>query len=353
MPDSLSPTGDRQESVSTVFGFDKQFRFTTWSAGLERLSGRSAGEVLGRVVFEVFPSLTGDSGREIFCRVLQGEAILRQHRPCLMPGSDEHVLFEFNLFPCFDADGTITGGVVSVRDTGKLHQEEELRESERRLREVLENIQLVAVMFDVRGRLTFCNDFLLWLSGWERDQVIGRNWFELFLPSDQRDVLKYIYFGMMSRESAPLHIEHAIQTRHGAQRLISWNNTLLRDRGGNIVGTTSIGEDITERKRMEEQLRQQLYFTTAITNNLGEGICALDREGRVTFMNPAAERILGWSRAEVLGRKLNEAIRFNGGDGAPLPAEERAVIDAFGAGVSRANYESSLTHKTGAVLPVL
>jgi len=73
--------------------------------------------------------------------------------------------------------------------------------------------------------------------------------------------------------------------------------------------------DITERKRGEERLRHQLAFTSAITGHLGEGVFALDRDGMITFVNPAAERMLGFRESELLGRHLGELLHARAAEG--------------------------------------
>jgi len=69
---------------------------------------------------------------------------------------------------------------------------------------------------------------------------------------------------------------------------------------------------------LAEQLRRQLAFTTAITDNLGEGVCALDREGRITFVNPDAARLLAWPAIGLLGRQLHDLVQHGCGDDCPL-----------------------------------
>ena len=130
--------------------------------------------------------------------------------------------------------------------------EDMLRNSEQRLRELLENVNLVAVGLDVHGRITFCNDFLLRLTGWQREEALGQNWFDLFVPflAD----LRQLFDNQVRGGTIVPHYENEIATRTGQRRLIAWNNTLLRDREGRVIGTTSIGEDITERRQAERIL---------------------------------------------------------------------------------------------------
>lgn len=133
--------------------------------------------------------------------------------------------------------------------------EGELHESERRFRDMLENLNLIAVMLDTKGNITFCNDFLLDLTDWTREEILGKNWFDLFIPPELD--IKKIFIEAISQQGFPVHAENDILTRSKDRRLILWNNTVLRDSNGEIIGTASIGQDITNRKLAE--LTQQSY----------------------------------------------------------------------------------------------
>jgi PAS domain S-box-containing protein len=159
--------------------------------------------------------------------------------------------------PVYDNAGRLAAIEGIVRDiTERRRTEEAAHEHEKRFREFLENMQFSAVMLDSSGRVTFCNNHLLNLTGWSPDEVIGRNWFDLFIPRDRRADTNDYFEKLVAEKAVPLHHENAIVTRKGEQRLIVWDNTLLRDHAGAAVGTASIGIDVTEHRKIEEQLRQ-------------------------------------------------------------------------------------------------
>jgi two-component system cell cycle sensor histidine kinase/response regulator CckA len=133
--------------------------------------------------------------------------------------------------------------------------EEALGASERRFRELLETVHLVAIILDKKGNITFCNDFLLILTGWTRDEVLGRNWFDMFLPDEARTTVKPMFMELLASSAIPKHYENPIVTRSGARRSIVWDNTVLRGADGSVVGTASLGIDVTEHRSLEEQLR--------------------------------------------------------------------------------------------------
>ncbi|MFA6216381.1 MAG: PhnD/SsuA/transferrin family substrate-binding protein [Candidatus Omnitrophota bacterium] len=129
-----------------------------------------------------------------------------------------------------------------------------LKESERRFREIMENSQLICVMFDTTGCVTFCNDFFVNLTGWQRDEVIGKDWFSYFIPPAIKDKIKPILIGDILKGDIPVYYEHDLITLLGEKKNILWNSTVLRDAQGVVIGMSSIGEDITERKKVEMQI---------------------------------------------------------------------------------------------------
>jgi PAS domain S-box-containing protein len=192
--------------------------------------------------------------------------------------------------------------------TERRRTEEAAREHEKRFREFLENMQFSAVMLDSKGRVTFCNNHFLDLTGWSREEVIGRNWFELFIPKDLRPGMSNYFEALVAGSAVPLHHEDAILTRKGEQRLIVWDNTLLRDLAGLVAGTASIGIDVTEHRKMEEQLRQAQKMEAV--GQLAGGI-AHD-------FNNILSAIVGY--AHLL------KMRMEGGD--PLLANVEHILDA-------------------------
>ncbi|KJS87022.1 MAG: histidine kinase [Peptococcaceae bacterium BICA1-8] len=132
--------------------------------------------------------------------------------------------------------------------------EKALQESESRFRLMLENVQLLTMMIDKDGRISFCNDFMLELTGFKRDEVIGQDFFDLFIPIKVRNENRNRLNKLLENGELWFPLTSHIQTKNGENHLVNWNNTLLLDHSGNVIGFACIGENITERKKMEEKL---------------------------------------------------------------------------------------------------
>ena len=160
---------------------------------------------------------------------------------------------------------------VTIQDiTEQKRAEEELRESDRRFSDVLGNVELVSLMLNRQGQITYCNDYLLRLTGWQYEEVFGRNWFDLFTPPDVQGRHELFEALISDQSSASGHFENEILTRKGARRLIRWSNTVLRSAAGEVSGTASIGEDITDHKEAEKKIKRlnRVYAVLSGINTL-------------------------------------------------------------------------------------
>jgi len=187
--------------------------------------------------------------------------------------------------------------VTIMRDiTERKQSQQALLESERRLSDMLANVELLAVMLDREARVTYCNEHFLRLTGWRYDEVIGQSWVEKFIPPEAAD-LKERLATLLTDQPEARHGESVILTRSGERLLIRWNNSLLRSGAGDVNGTASIGEDITEQRRGEEALRR---FSAAM-DATADAIYLVDRTSmRFIHVNAAACRMQSHTREELL-----------------------------------------------------
>jgi two-component system cell cycle sensor histidine kinase/response regulator CckA len=197
-------------------------------------------------------------------------------------------------------DGEIVGRVWTFSDiTEKLAAKNALNESDQRHRETLETIALIGAGIDAHGTVTFANDFLLELTGWSRDEVVGHDWFDRF---DDNPYVRSDFLDQMERGEIRPHFEGTIRTRSGERRDIYWSSTLLRDESGAVSGIATIGEDVTERRRADALLRSREELFRSLIENASDVITILSADGTSLYESPSVERVLGWKPEELVGR---------------------------------------------------
>jgi two-component system, sensor histidine kinase and response regulator len=181
-----------------------------------------------------------------------------------------------------------------------------LRESERQLREMLETVQLAAVTLDANGAILFCNDFLLQLTGWRRVEVDGKSWFDLFTPQELD--LRKVFLSYLEKGTVIPHYENEIVTKAGERRMIAWSNTLLKDASGKVIGTTSIGEDITDRFKLEDALRQSQQTLRALVDSNPESLCLMDHDGKILVANRSFAHRLNRDPDDIVNSNVYKLI---------------------------------------------
>ncbi|MCK5601089.1 PAS domain S-box protein, partial [Candidatus Pacearchaeota archaeon] len=174
-------------------------------------------------------------------------------------------------------------------------------EYEQRFRKTLENIDLAAITMDMDGRIIFCNDFLLGITGWSRAEVINHNYLDIFLTTDDQAKAREFFSELASSEVYPSSIEIRIKTKDGRLRLLTWNNTLSYDPNGKVIALTCIGQDITEQRENEQQLHKLSSAVAQSTNP----IMITDTIPRIEYVNPAFTHLTGYSAEEAIGRSPN------------------------------------------------
>ncbi|HYE78389.1 MAG TPA: PAS domain S-box protein [bacterium] len=289
-----------------VVAIDHAGMIVTINRRVEDLFGYTTAELLGRPLEILVPTALGDIHQD---HVQQFMAAPRVRAMGVGMGTlygqrKDGSLFPvaISLHPVESSHGPLV--LSFVRDlSAQFEAQREIAESERRFREILADSSLVCLILDGAGQITFCNDFAARLVGSTPEAMLGRDWFAVHAVD-----------GGALRERYDEHLEQGIPFPHfmgeirvadGTLRQISWNTTLLRDPDGRPGGMAFIGEDYTPQRWAEKQIEFQ---TTLLNEVLTLSLIHFDLEDRILFWNGGAERIYGWTSAEVLGKCIHDFV---------------------------------------------
>ena len=165
-------------------------------------------------------------------------------------------------------------------------------------------LDIAGVMFvvlDTSGNVRQINKKGCEILGYKEDEILGKDWFSHFLPKESRDEVRSVFIKLIKGDLKPPEFyTNPVVTKHNGQRYLSFHNGILRDREGNIVGTLSSGEDITERKKAEEALRNSEQKYRNFFKTARDCVFITSRDGKWLDMNDAAVELFGYESKEEL-----------------------------------------------------
>jgi PAS domain S-box-containing protein len=236
--------------------------------------------------------------------------------------------FKVKILPIVFEDGAQGYAIILVDLTAVKRAMSALRESERKYRELVEHANSIILKMDTEGNITFFNEFAERFFGFSKEEIIGKNVIGTIVPPaessgrDLRDLIRQI----CTSTEQYMNNENENMTRGGRRVWIRWTNSPIKDSEGNPVGALSVGNDISERKRMEEDLRRERDFINTTLHVLDALVVVLDRNARVIRFNHACEDLTGYTEEEVLGKPLEMFL---------LPDEAAGVQGIFETLVSK------------------
>ncbi|MBW8041649.1 MAG: PAS domain S-box protein [Planctomycetes bacterium] len=187
------------------------------------------------------------------------------------------------------------------RTEDALQREKDFAES------LISTTQAIVLLLDSQGRIVLFNPYMEQISGYRLEEVKGKDWFTTFLPERDRERIRGLFLKAKSGIQTRGNINPII-TKDGRELEIEWYDKLLKDADGNVVGLLSTGQDITERKRTEEALRESEEQYKELVESNPHGIQKIDTRGVITFSNCAYKEMLGYTEEELSGKSILDLL---------------------------------------------
>ncbi|HEY9873772.1 MAG TPA: PAS domain S-box protein [Candidatus Obscuribacterales bacterium] len=255
-------------------------------------------------------------------RALKGE-IVRNAEMRIIPkkGSVRTLLASGNAIA--NSAGEKLGAVVVMRDiTDRVQAEQALRQSERRLSVQIQQTPLAVIEWNINFEVTDWNNSAEAIFGYTKQEALGRHASELIIPENLRGNINKIWQKLITNKGCNRSTNENL-TKDGKTIICEWYNTPLVDNEGNLIGVTSLAQDITVRVQAEEALRENQQRLTQILETAPNGITIVNRDGKISSANAAAEKILGLRRSQITERIYNDAAwKITTVDGQPFPEDE-------------------------------
>ncbi|MHA2424254.1 MAG: PAS domain S-box protein [Candidatus Thorarchaeota archaeon] len=247
----------------------------------------------------------------------------------------------------FDEAGNLieyqsTGRDITVRKLA----EQKIVEERNRAQMYLDIAGVMLVALNSEGLVTLINQRGLEILGYNENEILGKNWFNMFVPEKDRKQTLLVFKQLMKGEIEPVeYFKNLVVSKSGEEHLIAWHNTILKDSKGRVIGTFSSGEDITEQQQAEDALRDSEERYRVLFEQSNDGIYLRSIESKFIDVNPGFLKMTGYTREELIGSSVHNLI--------PLAdqSETQVVmkqVESLGSGI----YEGNILKKNGELLRV-
>jgi len=205
--------------------------------------------------------------------------------------------------PIYD-EGKIIGCTAYARDiTDRINNQKALINEKERAQNYLNIAGVMILILNREGVVTLINRTGCRILGYDEKDIVGKNWFDNFIPSHSVDSVKEVFNHVFVKGNGNVDKhENTIINAKGEERYILWHNSTLYDHDGEFIGVLSSGEDITEIKLADEKLRQKENRYREVLNNLEAGIVVHASDTKIISFNKRAEDILGLTYSELDGK---------------------------------------------------
>jgi len=176
-----------------------------------------------------------------------------------------------------------------------------MEEASRLFAHTLEGISEFVTITDLNDRFTFVNQAFLKAYGYEREEVIGQHVGILWSPNNPGGLLKEI---LEQNRSRSWNGELLNLTKDGREFPISLHTSRIRNDHGEVIGLVGISEDIAERKKVEETLRESEAKYRELVEHINDAIFSTDIHEKITYISPTAEPLTGYKPEDMIGHSV-------------------------------------------------
>jgi PAS domain S-box-containing protein len=274
------------------------------NAATERIFGYGAGELIGQSIRVLIPPERQAEEDDILARIRRGERV--EHFETVRMTKDRRPLdISLTISPVRDPSGKIIGASKIARD---ISEQKRIRAAQRYLAAIVESSEDAILSKNLDGIIQSCNAKAQQLFGYDASELVGRS-IRLLIPPDRQGEEDEILTRIRRGERLD-HFETVRVAKDGRPIEVSLSVSPIRDGNGEIIGVANSARDITEPKRLARELAAQREWFRVTLGSIGDAVIASDPDGRVTFMNEAAQKVTGWSASDATGLPLADIFRI-------------------------------------------
>jgi len=282
---------------------DSTFRFINSNAAA--YAGYTQVELTGKTSISIVHPEDREMVRKKAKKMLRGESTFPYEFRIITKDGYTRWIMETVTSINYSGKPAVLGNSMDITES-KI-SEESLRESEEKYRTILESIQEGYFEVDLVGNLTFFNDSLCEIVGYPRDELLNMNNRDYTTPETARKT--YQLFNSVYRTGEPAKItDYEVFAKDGRTLVFELSTSLIQDRKNRPIGFRGVVRDTTDRKRVEEALRESEERFRTLVENMNETFYMIDEKGVITYVSPVMESFGGYKPSEVIGRPFTDFV---------------------------------------------
>jgi PAS domain S-box-containing protein len=334
-----------ESSDDAILSKDTNGIIQSANAAAERIFGYSAGELIGKSVRLLIPPELQVQEDEILARIRRGERV--DHFETVRLAKDGRRLhISLTISPVRDPSGQVIGASKIARD---ITERKRAIAAQARLAAIVTSSTDAIVTKDLDGIIQSCNYACEQIFGYREAELVGRSVLVLIPP--ERHAEEDMILSKVRQGERLEHFETVRLAKDGRRLDISLSISPIKDERGAIIGVAKIARDITEQKRLARELATQQERFRVTLASIGDAVIASDIDGRITFLNGAAETLTGWPASEAVGRALDDVFKIVHEKTRESVRNPAAMVMRLGRVVGLANH-TVLIHRDGSERPI-
>ena len=327
-----------EASVDGLITVDEAMLITDANETMCRMVGRGRSQLIG----SSFPAYFIE--RELAVQGVQltfQDGSVTNYVLTLQAAEDIRLPVSFNAAVFRDTSGAVRGIFASARDiTAQQKLEAQLQVSQFYTRSLIESNIDALMTTDAMGIISDVNQQMEALTGATRVQLIGTPFKNYFTDSQRAEQ----GIKLVLQESKVSNYELTARAADGGETVVSYNASTFHDSHGKLQGVFASARDITEQKKLEQQLREQQTYLRGLIESSVDGLVTVDPSGTVTDVNARMCQMTGYTKAELLGSPFTDYFTE--------PERARAVtVETFEKGIVT-EYALTLVSRTRRLLHV-
>ncbi len=176
------------------------------------------------------------------------------------------------------------------------------------MKDILHYLNLSSELFIILNKdqkVEFVNQKTCNILGYKEEEIIGKNWFDNFIPENSRQEIKAVFSRIISGENdLDEYYENIILNKNKEERLIRWHNNVIRNESGNIEATISFGQDITDTQHTDEVILDLEKRYCELIKTMHDFVAEIDLKGNYQYVNQSFLKATGYENKDVIGKNF-------------------------------------------------